>query len=908
MAAIRDILIVHHSHTDIGYTNLQDTVFALHRDYLRRALDLAERYADGAEGERFKWTSETTILTEDFLRHATPVEIDRLLDLHRCGLVDFGGMYCNWTPLATTGLLARSLLVAGQLRRDYGLDIRYGLNCDVNGQNWGLVELLLDAGFDGFGMAINRVMARDPQPRPRGFRWAGPSGRTMLVWHGEHYGYGHNFGIPRVQTPGGWVYDPTQAYPLVQGYINEQLERGYPYDFLFFQITSTFMWDNGSPQEELVRFVRDWNQRGWQPRMKLIGLSELFERLARQPDLPTLSGDWTDWWSHGVASSAFETALNRQSHGRYFTAQALNALLQSQPQAASVVHADEEQAWRGMALYDEHTWGAYDSLVYASSPNSRGQWHRKALYAYEGAAAVTRLLQQAQRDLSARLPQSDTPQVCVFNPLPWARRVPLTLPALTPSGWDAAQLERSLELSAPQSEWAARADYGIVDLPPCGYVTVPLRLSEPPPDATERHKTSEWMGAVPDPVFTPHIAPGLAATKGVRSEGWTLDNRFYRLHVDSTSGAIASLISKDNGKEWVDTSTPWRLGHYIYETNRSPRGRQDMQMWFAPGHDVDHQTDLAPHRAGPDQIRESTFVPGVGHSRLSLRLNAPGAAEVRIQVVLYDDLPWIDLIYDVNKTPVTAMESVYIAFPFALDQPAARYEAAGAIVEAETQQLPYASRDFYSIQHWVDLTDEQGGVTVASPDAPILHLGGFTNHKYLPRMQMAQPYLLSWPINNHWFTNFQASQQGWIRFRYRLLLHSTPFDPVASTRFGAEAAVEPLCGPVWDRPAGLEQRAYPFAPHLQEQASFFTVEPDNVHLVGLKPAADGQGLIVRLQELAGQESDFQLVFNAGHVLSAAHCDLMEAANGTEGLTVTERSVAGRIAPHRLQTIRLVLKG
>ena len=38
----------------------------------------------------------------------------------------------------------------GDLRRDYGFDIRHGMNCDVNGQNWGLVELLLDAGFQGW--------------------------------------------------------------------------------------------------------------------------------------------------------------------------------------------------------------------------------------------------------------------------------------------------------------------------------------------------------------------------------------------------------------------------------------------------------------------------------------------------------------------------------------------------------------------------------------------------------------------------------------------------------------------------------------------------------------------------------------------------------------------------------------
>ena len=902
MPPIHDILIIHHTHTDIGYTNYQSNVFALHRAYFRRALDLAERYAGNADGERFKWTGETTILTEDFLRHASDAEIDRLLALHRAGVIDFGGMYCNVTPLMNVDLLARSLSVAARLRQDYGLDIRYGMNCDVNGQSWGLVELLLDAGFDGLGMAINRVMARDPQPRPMGFQWKGPSGRTLLVWHGEHYGFGHTLGIPRVRTASGWVYDPEQAYPLVQAYLARLVEQGYPYDFAMFQITSTFMWDNGGPHEELVRFAQDWNQRGWLPRIRLVGLAEFYECLSAQRDLETLEGDWTDWWAHGVASSAFETALNRQTHGRYFTAQALQAALQSQPGSDSYSAADDEDTWRNLLLYNEHTWGSHNSILYASSADARGQGYRKLIYAYDGAAAAARFWQRAQHDLAARLPQTGEPRVCVFNPLPWPRRAHLSLPAITPTGWENAQLELHLELSGPQSDKAARVDYGLIDLPACGYTTVPLRLE--PPAAAEAMGDAEWMAQVVEPVFVPRVAPGLVPATQVSHYGWQLENRCYRLRLDSTTGAIASLISKDTGREWVDSSSGWGLGQYIYETNRSPRGRRDMQVAFGGVPDHDRQPTLAPERRGPNAVSEIAVVPGVGHGRLSLRLDAPGATDVRLQVVLYDDLPWIDLIYDINKTAVSEAESVYVAFPFALEQPVPRYEVAGAIVQAEAQQLRYACRDFYAIQHWVDLSDARGGVTVAIPDAPIIHLGGFTNHKYMAQMQMEQPYLVSWPINNHWFTNFQLSQQGWMRFRYRLLPHSETFDPVAATRFGAEAAIEPLCGPVWDRPAGLEQRAVPFAPHLPEQGSFLTVAPDHAHVVGLKLAADGDGIIIRLQELAGKAADYEIGFNLSRVLSAARCDLVERT--LEPLPVTERSVTGHIDPHRIETIRVRL--
>jgi hypothetical protein len=133
-------------------------------------------------------------------------------------------MYCHFTPLVPLvplgplGMLAQSLSVADRLRRDYGFDIRYGLVCDVNGLPWGLAELLIDAGVAGVGMAINRVMARDPQPRPVAFRWQGPSGRTIPVWHGEHYGFGQLLGIPRIKSPRGWFADMDEAHRCVQAY------------------------------------------------------------------------------------------------------------------------------------------------------------------------------------------------------------------------------------------------------------------------------------------------------------------------------------------------------------------------------------------------------------------------------------------------------------------------------------------------------------------------------------------------------------------------------------------------------------------------------------------------------------------------------------------------------------------
>ena len=55
------------------------------------------------------------------------------------------------------------------------------MNCDINGQNWTLADILLDAGIEGFSMAINHHFGGPPHPRPNVFLWQAPSGRVLSL-------------------------------------------------------------------------------------------------------------------------------------------------------------------------------------------------------------------------------------------------------------------------------------------------------------------------------------------------------------------------------------------------------------------------------------------------------------------------------------------------------------------------------------------------------------------------------------------------------------------------------------------------------------------------------------------------------------------------------------------------------
>jgi hypothetical protein len=79
-----------------------------------------------------------------------------------------------------------------------------------------------------------------------------------------------------------------------------------------------------------------------------------------------------------------------------------------------------------------------------------------------------------------------------------------------------------------------------------------------------------------------------------------------------------------------------------------------------------------------------------------------------------------------------------------------------------------------------------------------------------------------------------------------------------------------------------------------------------LQLVGLKPAADGHGIIVRLQEIGGQASSFVLRFSLTRVVSAKICDMLEISQSADDQIFSALHVSGHIGANQLQTIRVIL--
>ena len=57
---IRDVLVVHHSHLDIGYTHSQPVFLKLQSELIDQSLDWLEETAGSSAGARPKWTCEAS--------------------------------------------------------------------------------------------------------------------------------------------------------------------------------------------------------------------------------------------------------------------------------------------------------------------------------------------------------------------------------------------------------------------------------------------------------------------------------------------------------------------------------------------------------------------------------------------------------------------------------------------------------------------------------------------------------------------------------------------------------------------------------------------------------------------------------------------------------------------------------
>ena len=108
---------------------------------------------------------------------------------------------------------------------------------------------------------------------------------------------------------------------------------------------------------------------------------------------------------------------------------------------------------------------------------------------------------------------------------------------------------------------------------------------------------------------------------------------------------------------------------------------------------------------------------------------------------------------------------------------------AGGIVNANTDMLPGACLDWFTVQHFVEVADRDVAIAWATPDAPLVCLQDINRGKWQTKLPMTNGHLYAYVMNNYWHTNYLAGQGGDYTFRFAITSRPKA-DNVASAQFG----------------------------------------------------------------------------------------------------------------------------
>ena len=810
------IFILPHSHHDLGYTDFQKDVEEKQMTNISKGIELARNTANYPPGARFVWNLEVLWGADLFMRTKDAPEREELIGAVKKGWIGLNGMYANeLTGLCRPEELLQLFRYSTELGNQCGVLVDSAMISDVPGYTWGTVSAMAQAGIRYFSAAPNyfdRIGTFMVAWQDRPFWWVSPSGKERVL-----------FWVP-------WTgYAMSHIMKLNSMWVNKYQARldeiSFPYQISYIRWAGHG--DNAAPDPDICEFVKQWNEEYEWPRFSISTTSDAFAAFEKQHghQLTELKGDLTPYWEDGAGSSALESRMNRGTAERLVQAATLSTILAPQTYKA----ADFDAAWRSVLLYSEHTWGAWNSVSDSENPLVKQQWQFKHEFAVDAENESKKLL---DRVLDINASQSDSSEVDVHNTCSWPRTEVVVISKDEAKGKDHVKNEHGVPVPSQRLSTGELAF---------------LAENVPGLGSASFHLSAE-AAYVPAKCVT--ILDGV------------LDNGVVRAKVDSKTGNIVELMSKRSGRNLVDTSLDQAVNKYL----------------FLEGNDLSKVSTSGPAHIVVEE-------PGPLVATIRIESSAPGCVELVRRVQLKASADWIELSNTVNKkrAPLNphpgkdgptgtfaqreSKESVQFAFSFAIENGQIHIDVPLAVMRPEIDQLPGSCKNWLPVGRWIDVANQDYGVTCATLDAPLIEIGalsatmlGSQTHPEIWRKHIEPTQrFYSWVMNNHWGTNYRAYQDGLLEFRYALRPHAG-YSPASASRF-AIGKSQPLLSSVGG------QRS-PIALKLR-------IDQEDVLVQECKRSADGTSWIVRLFGASGEDRKTRLTWTDMTPIKIWRSDLRE---------------------------------
>lgn len=782
----KKLFLIHHSHTDIGYTDRQEKISRYHVDFIKSVLKTLAKIERGEadEWQGFKYTCENFWQVEQFLKHSNEEEQAQFHHFVEKGWLDISLSYLNMTELVDADILAKKFQKGHDYVQQYSREFDSAMTADINGFSWGYAEAMVQKGIKNLYSCLHTHHGMFPLFKKQlPFWWETPSGEKLLVWNGDHYQTGNDFlFVPNSDQ--SKVYDQagyTQAEADRQFKTTEErifrhfdlLEKeGYAYDFVPAMI-SGIVTDNAPSNPRMMEVIHRWNEtHGNEIEVELVTLNEFFAFLHTvETEFPTYSGDWPDWWADGVGSTPAATKIYRSAQRKYHLAQKLDA--EERLGDPALLEAAEDQ----MMMYAEHTWGYHSSVGEPWDTFVNELDSRKIAYAVNGHSFISQNLDEILANMGEESIQMNRDSFYrVINPHELERQ---DYGKIYIKHWETVD---DSYMHTSQNDFLEVVDClsgeviesQVQNTSRGKEISFPLKLKA---KESRLVKLRRKEPQTTDRINWNHASIGTELVEDLASYGnyehkvssYSVETDDFHIRFDQNKG-IASIVDRVSQKELIHPDVIAAPFSGVYEvtpittdpsTQRRIMGRnrksQSTKRYFSTVKNI--------------QVVEN----GPLYVVLELDYELVGTKLYTLVLTVYQHEPRIEARIRLHKTSEWAPENLYIALPFTLGEESELFfQKSGAIIRPGIDQLPGTNTDFYLLDNGLAYHDGRESLIVAMKDTPLVSVGTLDSQL----IQLAEPgkpsknkeLVYSWAMNNFWETNFKVDLAGFYELDYLLYI------------------------------------------------------------------------------------------------------------------------------------------
>lgn len=833
------VYVYPHSHVDIGYSNTQENVEFIHKRNIDKGIELAEKTKDYPQGARYLWNTEVMWPLERYLRNATAEKRNELLTAIQQERLCPDAAYVH---VNTSTCSEEELMELCKYRQSIvklsGIPIDVMVQVDLPGMAWGIVPVLAQEGIRYIMMMPNGTRGNQNMTyalNQKPFWWQSPDGKSKVLFF-QPGSYALGLGKGMVTGRPWFGEQDTSRIPQVvktdhprANFLDDHLFSTLPSleksDHLMdIYVVTWAMWDNALLDADLPDAVSSWNKEYAYPHLEIASAHQIMQTIEKRygAQLPTVKGDYTEYWTDNMGVAAKENKMNSDAKERLLQAETIWAMLNPGRPAPRTAF---DEAWRNIILGSEHTYAAEnprDPFFFNALWKVKQSYFREA--EEQSIALLNKALAPATDRSAGALGPAGGPSkggVAVINTHSWNHDGLVTLNQLESQAGDRVVDDNGKEVLSQRLSTGELA----------------FLASDVPAFGSRHYRVVEGKCSLPS---------DCQATINM------IENGSLTVELDNKTGNVIRLKESASGRNFADSEKDGGVNTFRWQPAKGS-GQAT----------ADSVVSISLKENGPLVVE------------IQVTSRASGVRSVDRRVRLIHHQPWVDFSNTVDKLPLEAKDGIHFGYNFDIPQATTLVDIPYGVMQVDKDQWPAGNRAWMATQHWVDISNKEKGVTWCPLDAPLIESGGITANNTAswdgkgdiwPVKILPSATIYSWVMNNHWFTNTPLTQDGPVTFRYRVMPHGAYWASDAN-RFGLEQTqplVHVLCdkNPI-DKPVVM-------------------INNDQIFINLLKSTADGKSTILRIRSFSDQVESVKLEWPARKPSFVYLCERGEDAGTVVG--------------------------